>query len=79
MGIKSRRKVFRTGPYSKAITLPSNLKVSERVTLVAGRIIVIDPTGEIPEDALLDFLEEEIEPRFWQWSQSLQVNREEPA
>jgi len=66
MGIKDRRKVLKTGYYSKAITIPAKLEIGKYATLAANRLIIIDPRGEISEDDLLDFLET-IEPIFWGW------------
>ena len=67
MGIKDKRKILRTGLYSRAVTLPAKLKIGDFATLAANRIIIIDPRGEISEEALLEFLEEVIEPNLWQW------------
>lgn len=69
MVVKSRRKILRYGN-TKAISIPAGLHtadVGEYATLVSNHLILIDPTGEILEDTLLDFFEEEIEPRFWAW------------
>jgi len=65
MGLADRRKVIKTGKYSKAITIPAKLKVGRTVTLAANRILIVDLRGEISEDQLLDFLEQHVEPKFW--------------
>jgi len=71
LGLKDTRKIFRTSQYTKAITLPSKLKIGKVATLAADRLILIDPRGEIPEDKLLEFLERFVEPNFWVWLESL--------
>lgn len=64
MGIADRRKIYSTGRYTRAITIPASLRMGETATLAAGvRLLLVDPTGETPEGDLLKFLEE-IEPRF---------------
>lgn len=69
MGLKDRRKNLRHGLYSTAIVLPAKIKKGETSTLAAGRLILIDPRGEISEDDLLEFLERFVEPEFWSWFQ----------
>ncbi|MCW4019674.1 MAG: hypothetical protein NWF14_00370 [Candidatus Bathyarchaeota archaeon] len=71
MGIATRRKVHKTGAYTSAITLPAALRIGKIATMACDRIIIVDPRGEIHEDDLLDFLEEEVEPRFWPWLKNL--------
>jgi len=66
MGIKNRRKIIRVGN-SEAITLPPNLAKGKEASFAASRLIIIDPRGEVNEDDLLDFLENNIEPVFWEW------------
>ena len=67
MGLIGTRKIFRTGKYSRAITLPSKLKMGKNASFAADRLILIDPRGEISEDKLLEFLENHVEPNFWPW------------
>lgn len=67
MGLKDRRRIIRTGRYSRAITIPAKLKIGEEATLAGDRILLIDPRGEIPEDELLEFLERIVEPELWMW------------
>lgn len=48
-----------------AVTLPAGLPLGQRVTLAAGkRLILIDATGETPADHLLEFLIDQVEPAF---------------
>src|SRR5207249_10000821 len=42
-------------------------EVGSDATLAANRIMLVDPRGVIDEGDLLEFLEEEIEPRLWIW------------
>lgn len=41
----------------------------EESTIVADRILIADPRGEIPESELQKFMEEHVEPEFWAWMQ----------
>lgn len=63
MGIKARRKIYRMGN-SKSLSIPPELVTGKEHTMAADRIIIIDPLGEISEDSLHDFLENEVEPLF---------------
>jgi antitoxin component of MazEF toxin-antitoxin module len=66
MCLKTVRKIVRVGG-SHAITLPSYVIKGDKVSVAAeGRLIIMDPRGEISEDDLLDFLESNIEPIFWE-------------
>jgi len=65
VGLKDRFVVFVTGRTSKAITLSCKLKVGKVATLAAGRLILIDPRGEISGDKLLELLERFVEPNLW--------------
>lgn len=67
--IKARRKNFQLGG-SKAITLPGGMQIGEESTMAGDRLLILDPLGEIPEDALGEFLIEHIEPSFWSWWQA---------
>ena len=52
---------------SKAVIIPKSLEIGEQSTMAANRICLIDFRGEISPEKLLEFLESEIEPRFWEW------------
>lgn len=67
MGIKDVRSNIKHGRYSRALVLPANLKIGEKSTIAANRLILVDPRAEIKEDDLLQFLEEYVEPQFWSW------------
>ena len=75
MGIKDRRANIKHGQYSQALVLPSKLKKGKESTLAANRLILVDPRGEITEDDLLEFLETYIEPNFWLWIKSKEVQK----
>lgn len=58
------------GHYSICITLPSQINKGRETTLAAGsKLIILDPTAEVSEDWLLEFLLEFVEPAFWPWYQ----------
>ena len=71
--ISTRRKPFATGQ-SQGITLPAAMKISkEGISMAAGdRLIIMDTTGEVPEDKLLQFYMQYVEPAFQNWWQSQQ-------
>lgn len=62
-----RKKVIAAGKSSRTIVIPAGIKTGETVTLAMSRLMLIDPKGEVPEDLLLEFLENNIEPIFWPW------------
>lgn len=49
------------------MNIPHPLEASDESTIAANRLILADPRGEIPESDLLEFLETQIEPAFWEW------------
>lgn len=72
--IKSRRKNYQLGG-SKAVTYPSDTTVGEEATLAGNRLLLIDPTGQIHEDDLAEFLEAYVEPTFIKWWQQKEASR----
>lgn len=56
---------MRTGN-SLAITLPP-IEKGEWASIAANRLMLVDPRGKIDEEKLLEFLEDYIEPAFWDW------------
>ena len=64
--IKTRRRTFPIGG-SRGVTLPGGMKIADEVSMAAGRLILIDPTGRIPEDKLLQVLAQQIEPHVSRW------------
>jgi len=64
--IKTRRRTFPIGR-STGVTLPGGMDIAEEVSMAAGRLIIIDPTGRIPEDKLLQILGQHIEPHVSRW------------
>ena len=65
--IKTRRRVFRMGG-SRACTLPKKCQIGEVTTIACtNRLILMDTTGQIPEDDLLRFVILYMEPMFWDW------------
>ena len=75
LGITGTRNVLKTGKYSRAVTIPAKIKTGETVTMAGSRLIIMDPRGEINENDLLEFLETYIEPNFWPWIKSKQVQK----
>ena len=75
MGITDTRNVLKTGKYSRAVTIPAKIKTGETVTMAGSRLIIMDPRGEINENDLLEFLERHIEPKFWPWIKSKEVQK----
>jgi hypothetical protein len=70
--ISTRRKPFPIGQ-SKGVTLPASMEISDEVSMAASdRIIIMDTTGEVPEDKLLQFYIQYVEPAFQNWWRSQQ-------
>lgn len=67
MGLSDRRRVQKVGKFSRSITLPAKLKVAETVTMATGRLVVVDPLGEIDPEDLLEFMQTYIDPNLWVW------------
>jgi hypothetical protein len=77
MGLATRRRVTLRGAKgaSKSIVIPSKLKAGETATIAADRLMIVDPRGEIGEDDLLQFLEKFVEPNFWSWIKTKEVEK----
>ncbi len=68
--ISTRRKPFPIGQ-STGVTLPGSMQISDEVSMAASdRLVIIDTTGEVPEDKLLQFYMQYVEPAFQNWWQS---------
>jgi len=68
--LSTRRKPFPIGG-SKGVTLPGGMKVSDEVSIAASdRLLLMDTTGELSEDRLLQFFMESVEPAFQRWLES---------
>ena len=68
--LSTRRKPFPIGQ-SKGVTLPASMQISDEVSMAASdRLILMDTTGEVPEDKLLQFFMQYVEPAFQNWWQS---------
>jgi len=66
----ARRRIFSIG-HSKAVTLPWGLQIGQELSIAAGnRLLIADTTGEVPEDKLLQFFLEQVEPAFQRWWES---------
>jgi len=65
--LKDKRSNIKHGRYSRALVLPAVLEKGDKSTLVADRLVLVDPRGEISEEDLLEFLEKYVEPNFWPW------------
>jgi hypothetical protein len=77
--IATRRKPFATGQ-SKGITLPGKMTISDEVSMAAGdRLIIMDTTGEVPEDKLLQFYMQYVEPAFQNWWQAQKRASRQPS
>lgn len=66
MSLKASRKNIQLCR-SRAVVIPAQLVIGEISTMACDRIAIIDFRGEISPEKLLDFLESEVEPRFWEW------------
>ena len=65
--IATRRKPFNTGQ-SRGVTLPGKMTIADEVSMAASdRLLLVDTTGEVPEDKLLQFYLQFIEPAFNNW------------
>ncbi len=68
--ISTRRKPFPIGQ-SKGVTLPASMEISDEISMAASdRLIIMDTTGEVPEDKLLQFYMQYVEPAFQNWWQA---------
>ncbi len=68
--ISTRRKPFPIGK-SQGVTLPASMQIAAEVSVAAGeRLVIMDTTGEVPEDKLLQFYVQYVEPAFQEWWQS---------
>jgi len=70
MGIAVRRKNQVIGKSSRFMNIPSPLEAGSESTIAANRLILADPRGKVPESDLLEFLETQIEPAFWEWQKA---------
>jgi len=59
------------------MTIPAGIVVGEESTIAAGRLLLIDPKGEIDEKELLAFYEEMIEPTFFSWLEARKTKQKE--
>ena len=77
--ISTRRKPFPIGQ-SKGITLPASMEISDEVSMAASdRLIIMDTTGEVPEDKLLQFYLQYVEPAFKNWWESQKRTSRQPG
>jgi hypothetical protein len=68
--LSTRRKPFPIGQ-STGVTLPGSMQISNEVSMAAGdRLLLVDTTGEVPEDRLLQFYLQYVEPAFQNWWQA---------
>jgi hypothetical protein len=62
-----RRKPFNIGG-SRGVTLPPGMKIGHEVSVAAGnRLLIMDTSGEVQEDKLLQFFMDYVEPAFQHW------------
>ena len=68
--LSTRRKPFKIGQ-STGVTLPGSMQISNEVSMAASdRLLLVDTNGEVPEDKLLQFFMQYVEPAFQNWWQS---------
>jgi len=68
--LSTRRKPFPIGQ-STGVTLPGSMQISNEVSMAASdRLLLVDTTGEVPEDKLLQFYLQYVEPAFQNWWQA---------
>ena len=68
--LSTRRKPFPIGQ-STGVTLPGSMQISNEVSMAASdRLLLVDTNGEVPEDKLLQFFMQYVEPAFQNWWQS---------
>ena len=77
--ISTRRKPFPIGQ-SRAVTLPAAMEISDEVSMAASdRLVLVDTTGEVPEDKLLQFYMQYVEPAFQNWWQAQKRASKQPS
>ena len=52
---------------TRLVRLPKGIKVEKDISIAGGRLLLMDPRGEIDENELREFFEQEVEPRYWAW------------
>ncbi len=67
MGLAVRRKNRKAGINSSYLCIPRPIEAGNESTIAANRLILADPCGKIPEQDLLKFMEEYVEPAFLEW------------
>jgi hypothetical protein len=67
MGISCLRANRRVGRYSVSVLIPKQLEIGPCSSVAASRLVLLDVKGKIPPNELLQFLEEEVEPRLHSW------------
>ena len=77
--ISTRRKPFPIGQ-STGVTLPASMQISDEVSMAASeRLVLMDTTGEVPEDKLLQFYMQYVEPAFQNWWQAQKRTSKQPG
>jgi len=77
--ISTRRKPFPIGQ-STGVTLPASMQISDEVSMAASdRLVIMDTTGEVPEDKLLQFYMQYVEPAFQNWWQAQKRASRQPS
>jgi hypothetical protein len=62
--IVRRQRIIHHGP-SRVVVVPYDLIMGDEATVAAGRLMLVDPRGEISEQELGRLLEELIEPALY--------------
>jgi len=77
--LSTRRKPFPIGQ-STGVTLPGSMQISNEVSMAASdRLLLVDTTGEVPEDKLLQFYLQYVEPAFQNWWQAQKRASSQPG
>jgi len=77
--LSTRRKPFPIGQ-STGVTLPGSMQISNEVSMAASdRLLLVDTTGEVPEDKLLQFYLQYVEPAFQNWWQGQKRASRQPS
>jgi hypothetical protein len=77
--LSTRRKPFPIGQ-STGVTLPGSMQISNEVSMAASdRLLLVDTTGEVPEDKLLQFYIQYVEPAFQNWWQAQKRTSRQPG
>ena len=52
---------------STLMVIPAAIEKGSYSSIAGNRILLVDPRGELDPKELLEFMEDEVEYRFWEW------------